>query len=99
MTAANRQRTGQEFPDDGIKRNVTVVDVNRGFGLCNATAFHAGKNPQDDEGEQQAGHRGDDHDSRRSGIDTRTQQPQPGEINRDAETYDRQSRKEADDNR
>ena len=99
LPAADRERAHQEFPDDGVERDVAVVNVNGGLGLGDSAAAHVGEKPQHQEGQNQPREGGHHDHAHRPGSERRAQQPQSRVIDGDAETHHCEPGKKPDDHR
>ena len=99
LPAADCERAHQEFPDDGVERDVAVVNVNGGLGLGDSAAAHVGEKPQHQEGQNQPREGGHHDHAHRPGSERRAQQPKPRVIDGDAETHHCEPGKKPDDHR
>ena len=96
VTAADCQRACDELRDDGTEGDVAVRDVHGGLCLLDTAAARRREDEDDQRGDQQADHRGHEHDAREGRLERRPEQQQPAPFNRDAEADDREAGEDAD---
>ncbi len=86
-----------EFSHRSAKRNVAVIDVKRGLGLVDPAAAHQRKHMDDQKSHDQADYRGGGNQPPGVWLQHRTEQPDPGPVNRQPETHHRQAGEQPDE--
>ncbi len=99
LAAADGQSATDEFPDDGIKRNVPVIHVNGGFGLGDSAAAYARKEAVHQHRDHKPGQRGNQHHARPTRIEGGAEQRDARPVNENAEANHRQAGEKANNYR
>ena len=81
MSRPDRKGCRNEFPDRRPKGNMSVVDVQRGLGLIDATTARRGKKVNDEKRDHQSRQAGCEQKPRRGENCARSQQIQTGPVN------------------
>ena len=92
-------RGADEFSDCGAKGNEAVEDVERGLGLIHAAAADAGKHVHHENGDDEAGERGDCEQAPTMGLRERAEQGEVRPVDGEAEADDGEAGEDSDEDR
>src|SRR3954468_14611971 len=98
MSGADRQSAAEKFPDGGTDRDVTVGDVERGFGLVDAAAANRGEKSHHQNGDEKSGERRSDDDAQSAGGNRGAKGEGARPVDGETEANDRQPSVHADEN-